>query len=150
MVMLNRIQAFFEQLSKPVENQHIVNQEQLSIACAVLLCEVMKADHVIEQDEELKLTQLLQTQFSLTEPEVRLLIKQALDNAEQSTDLYSYTSIINKTYDHEEKIKLVASLWQLANADGEISAIEHHLIRKIADLLHLRHSEYIASKSSLR
>ena len=37
-------------------------------------------------------------------------------------------------------------LWQVAYADGELANIEEHIIRKIADLLHLRHSEYIATK----
>ena len=37
-------------------------------------------------------------------------------------------------------------LWRVAYADGELASIEEHIIRKIADLLHLRHSEYIATK----
>ncbi len=37
-------------------------------------------------------------------------------------------------------------LWKVAYADGELASIEEHIIRKIADLLHLRHSEYIQTK----
>ena len=41
-------------------------------------------------------------------------------------------------------------LWQGAYADGELSSIEEHIIRKIADLLHLRHSEYIQTKLNIQ
>jgi len=45
-----------------------------------------------------------------------------------------------------EKIKMVEMLWHVANADGKIAAVEQHTIRKIADLLNLRHNEYLKSK----
>ena len=41
---------------------------------------------------------------------------------------------------------MVKNLWLLALADGEVSAVEEHTIRRIADLLHLRQSEYIQAK----
>ena len=44
---------------------------------------------------------------------------------------------------------MVSLLWQLAIADGEIASIEEHVIRKVADLLHLRHAEYIRAKDSI-
>ena len=37
-------------------------------------------------------------------------------------------------------------LWRVAVADGEISKYEDYLIRKIADLIHLPHSEFIRAK----
>lgn len=41
---------------------------------------------------------------------------------------------------------MVELLWQVALADGELANIEEHIIRKIADLLHLNHTEYIQTK----
>jgi uncharacterized tellurite resistance protein B-like protein len=34
----------------------------------------------------------------------------------------------------------------MAYADGELASIEEHVIRKIGDLLQLRHAEYIQTK----
>ena len=54
--------------------------------------------------------------------------------------------IRDRYYSLDERIKIVTLLWKVAYADGELANIEEHIIRKIADLLHLRHSEYIATK----
>jgi uncharacterized tellurite resistance protein B-like protein len=37
-------------------------------------------------------------------------------------------------------------MWQVAYADAEISAHENHLMRRIAELLHIAHGDYIAAK----
>ncbi len=37
-------------------------------------------------------------------------------------------------------------MWQVAYTDGHISAEENHLMRRMADLLHISHGDYIAAK----
>jgi uncharacterized tellurite resistance protein B-like protein len=37
-------------------------------------------------------------------------------------------------------------MWQVAYADGRISAHENHLMRRMADLLHIGHGDYVAAK----
>jgi uncharacterized tellurite resistance protein B-like protein len=37
-------------------------------------------------------------------------------------------------------------LWTVAYADGHADAHEAHLLRRIADLLHIRHGDAIAAK----
>ena len=66
--------------------------------------------------------------------------------SENANDFYQFTSKLNQHYSLDDRIKIVTLLWQVAYADGELASIEEHIIRKIADLLHLRHSEYIATK----
>ena len=41
-------------------------------------------------------------------------------------------------------------LCEVMLADGQLASIEEHIIRKIADLLHLRHSEYIQTKLNIQ
>ena len=146
--MLNRVSAFFKSLNNLTSNDE---NEALSIevACAVLLCEIMRADHHIDDAEKMKMAELLKEKFNLTPDETQQILTTALATSDDSNDLHRYTSLINQHYQAEEKLNLVKQLWHIALADGEISAIEHHLIRKIADLLHLRHSEYVASKPSV-
>lgn len=142
--MLAKINKFFQTLNNTNETE----KEALTpeMACAVLLCEVMRADHELDQQEQIELQELLSARFNLPANEIKALIAQALQKSNESNDLYFYTSLINKRFNINEKQHLVAMLWKLAQADGNISAIESHIIRKIADLLHLRHSEYIATK----
>ncbi|WP_448213627.1 tellurite resistance TerB family protein [Colwellia sp. MEBiC06753] len=143
--MINKIQRFFEQ----VFAEQSLPEEALDveIACAVLLVEVMKADGLITDDELSIVATTLTQYFSLTPIEVDDIIEQAIALSENANDFYQFTSTLNKHYNPEQKTKIVSILWQLAQADGEVVAIEQHVIRKIADLLHLRHSEYTQAKA---
>ena len=143
--MINKIGLFFKNLNQG-STDNSAEKISLELACAVLLCAVMRADHHFSPDEQAALDQLLTDKFHLTVDEVAEVVNLALTHSNESNDLYTYTSIINNNFNIEDKKSLVNMLWQVANADGDIAAIESHIIRKIADLLHLRHSEYIATK----
>jgi len=143
--MLNKISDFFNTLlsTDKTEAECTLSVE---IACAVLLCEVMRADSVFTSNEQDELSAIITEQFNLTEQEVSSILEQAFELSENASDFYQFTSKLNQYYSLDERIKIVTLLWQVAYADGELANIEEHIIRKIADLLHLRHSEYIATK----
>lgn len=142
--MLSKISAFFQSLAETENSQE--NEISLEIACSVLLCEVMLADGQLDDTEKAKLNDIISSQFQLTDIEVAEIIQHALLLCENATDFYQFTSKINESYSLEQRIKMLELLWQVAYADGELASIEEHIIRKIADLLHLRHSEYIQTK----
>lgn len=143
--MLKKISMFFLSITR-FEVESSRDEISLQMACAVLLAEVMRADGDFADSEKIKIKSLLKKHFALTEQELNEIIEHSEILTEQATDFYQFTSKINSNYTIEEKIKIVDMLWQVANADGEISSIEQHVIHKIADLLHLRHNEYISSK----
>ncbi len=143
--MFNKISNFFNALLAN-ENNKTSDELSLEISCAVLLCEVMRADSVFTEKEQDELSAILAKQFNLTSQEVEAILEQAFELSENANDFYQFTSKLNQYYSLESRIKIVTLLWQVAYADGELANIEEHIIRKIADLLHLRHSEYIATK----
>ncbi|NMP31880.1 TerB family tellurite resistance protein [Thalassotalea sp. M1531] len=144
--MLNKIQRFFDDI---LANEQVSSDElSLDIACAVLLVEVMKADGLITNEEQQHVATVLTKHFPLTPIEVDDLINAAIELSENANDFYRFTSTINKQYSPEQKVHMVEILWQLALADGELAAVEQHIIRKIADLLHLRHNEYMQAKTN--
>ncbi|WDE12314.1 TerB family tellurite resistance protein [Thalassomonas haliotis] len=143
--MLTKISMFFQFFNDDAapENEQVIS---LEIACAVLLCEVMRADGHFAPQEQAHISEILTAQFQLTPAEVDEIIAQAIKLSEHATDFYQFTSKINQHYTLEQRINMVCLLWRLAYADGELAAIEEHIIRKIADLLYLNHQEYIQAK----
>lgn len=143
--MLKQLSDFFTAI---IDTPHQTGPTppSLEVSCAVLLCEVMRADHDNTSDEKKALDSLLSKHFSLSDTQVNSVISLAVELSENSSDFYQFTKVINEEYALDERIKIVDLLWQVAYADGELANIEEHIIRKIADLLHLRHSEYIATK----
>jgi len=71
-----------------------------------------------------------------------------LANAEkhEATDYYTFTSLINEHYSQQQKIKLVEDLWRLAYADNELDKYEEHLLRRLSELLHVPHKDFIRTK----
>lgn len=147
--MLNKISAFFTELVEDFQkttDQQKNTELSIEICCAVLLCEVMRADSAFTEEEQDSLTTILTNQFNLSSLEVTDILEKAFELSENASDFYQFTSKINQYYSLDERIKIVTLLWKVAFADGELASIEEHIIRKIADLLHLRHNEYIATK----
>jgi uncharacterized tellurite resistance protein B-like protein len=143
--MLAKINAFFQSLNAG-ENSASSSELSLEIACSVLLCEVMLADGKLDKNEQEKLSLIISQQFNLASDEVSSIIEKAILLCESATDFYQFTSKLNEHYSVEQRVKMLDLLWQVAYADGHLDSIEEHIIRKIADLLRLRHSEFIQTK----
>ncbi|OUS23853.1 hypothetical protein A9Q98_14455 [Thalassotalea sp. 42_200_T64] len=145
--MLTKIRIFIRNLQ---QDSVVNNTLSLEIATAVLLFEVMRADHKYEDEEKAKVIELLQQHFQLDKSEVNDILALAEDESHHANDFYRYTTLINEQYELADRIKIVESLWQVAYSDGHLDVIEEHIIRKIADLLHLRHGEYIQCKLKIQ
>ncbi|WP_206485124.1 TerB family tellurite resistance protein [Thalassotalea sp. G2M2-11] len=143
--MLAKIANFFNELQK--DNANTDEPLSLEMACTVLLCEVMRADGQLDANEQKMLSKTIQRQFALEPQAVEELISKAKELSEHAIDFHQFTSKVNRHYNAHQKTEMVALLWKLALADGEIASIEEHVIRKIADLLHLSRAEYARAKS---
>lgn len=142
--MLAKISKFLTTLNTPEIN----HEEKISLetACTVLLCEVMRADGNLDEKEQALLETIVAQRFSIPAEEARSLISEGISLSEHATDFYQFTSVLNKHYLDDEKTQIVTLLWQLARVDGNVARIEEHIIKRIADLLHLRHADYIRAK----
>ena len=60
--------------------------------------------------------------------------------------LYDWTKIINDTFDYDERVNVLRTLWDVAHADNIIDKYEDYTIRKIADLIYVKHSDFIRAK----
>ena len=116
------------------------------MAAAALLIELGRADYESDPDERKAIIDAIRQGSGLQDDELDSLVDAAQASAERSTSLYEFTSLINAQYSLDEKVALIAALWRVAAADGDIHKYEEHLIRRIADLLYVPHSEFIRAK----
>jgi uncharacterized tellurite resistance protein B-like protein len=82
----------------------------------------------------------------ITREEAEEILATALSQAEDATSLYEFTGQINDALDQDGKQALLESIWHVALADESIDKYEEHLIRRIADLLHLNHRELMQAR----
>lgn len=146
--MLQAIKQFFEERVSP-EGDHNA-QDKTQLACAALLIEVMRADRSIDPAEQTALLYLLEQQFGLSDKDIKTLVLLAEQEADEATSLFQFTQLINAHYAYEQKVAVIRALWTIAFADQLLDKYEEQLIRKIADLLHIRHRDFIRSKQETR
>ncbi|AFJ03012.1 hypothetical protein Q7C_1871 [Methylophaga frappieri] len=123
-----------------------VSKGDSQLAVAALLVEVMAADDEQQPEEVATLQKLLKTQFDLTDVEAKQLQQDAITAHAQATDYFAFTRHINEQYTMPEKIQLIEQLWTMAASDDVVEAVEQHVIRRIAGLLHVAHQDFIAAK----
>ncbi|MFW5443612.1 MAG: TerB family tellurite resistance protein [Methylococcaceae bacterium] len=147
--MLNQIKLFFDQhIALPSPDQ--LSEENIQLACAALFIEMMHIDDIVHADEHEMILNRMREIFSLSFDQANDLISIATQQRQQATDYYQFTSLINKAYTQEQKITLIKSLWQIAYADGELDMHEEHMVRKLADLLHVPHLQFIKTKNQVK
>lgn len=121
-------------------------EQLLQLAAAVLLVEVMRSDSQTTDEERSAVLSALKRRFALAADDLEALMQRAEETAREAHDFHSFTSRINDALDHPQKVLLIEHLWEVAYADDQLSAHEHHVIRKVADLLHVPHGAYISAK----
>ncbi len=144
--MFSKLQQFFDKyLHETAENKAPL-QHRLQLAAAALMVEMLYADDQVSEQEETKIRQLISQRFELKSDEIESLIELAHNEKHDATDYFAFTSLLNKHYSQPQKVKLVEDLWTLAYADQQLDKFEEHLLRRLADLLHVPHQDFIRTK----
>lgn len=146
--MIRKIKTFFDTRVKISSDEQLISdQNQVRTAAAALLVEIMVTDGLITEDEETTIKNLLENGFGLSQPEAEELFELAKQEVTEATSLYQFTGLVNEHFSASEKFDLLTQTWQVALADGALDKYEENLIRRLADLLHIRHSQFIKAKS---
>jgi uncharacterized tellurite resistance protein B-like protein len=145
--MIEKIKNLF---SKKVLEAEADSTSAEQLATAALLIEVMVIDGNLDPDETQSIAVTLSRMLDLSAQQVDELIELSQAEVREATSLYQFTSEINKHFDHNKKLSLMTAMWRVAFADGHLDKHEENIIRRVADLLHIRHSEYIRCKQLAR
>jgi uncharacterized tellurite resistance protein B-like protein len=118
-------------------------EHALRFATAILLVEVARADFAEDLSEDAAMLRLLKESFALGEEETALLVAEAKTEADHAASLQAFTRRLHENLTVPEKYRIVEMLWRVALADEHLDKHEDHLIRKIAGLLYVSHSDLI-------
>ncbi|MGQ9425969.1 tellurite resistance TerB family protein [Gilvimarinus sp. F26214L] len=147
--MLNKILDYFNTELARNEGETL-SHDQCQLATAALLIEVAAADRDFGADEMQTLRTLLAQRFELDDSQLEELTRLAEAEQEEATSLYQFTQMINQQCRPNEKYQLLQGMWEVAYADGNLDKYEEHLIRRVAELIHVPHNEFIRAKLEAR
>lgn len=143
MSMIRTLKSLFELPAGESEQERVHRQH---LAAAALLIETARADFTEDGSEQAALENLLSDSLQLDPVEVHELVEQAAVQVDRATSLYEFTRVINDHYSAGQKLQLVANMWAVAYADGNLDKYEEHLIRRVAELIYVPHQDYIRAK----
>ena len=143
--MISSLRRFFEShiaaAAAPADPEH-----GLRLATAALLVEVVRIDRDTQEAEREAVRRAVHEKFDLAAGEADALMALAEAEIAQANDYFQFTSLINQRFSQPQKERMIELMWQVAYADAALSAHELHLMRKVAGLLHVPDSAYIAAK----
>ena len=142
--MLQKIKSFFESKISVDSEKDI--EHQLRLATASLMIEMMLDDGEVHEKEEKILKEKLQKTFELENNETTELFELAHEEVKQAVDYHQFTSLIAKNFSQPQKIRVIENLWAVAYADDELDQYEEVMVRRIADLIYVTHSEFMQAK----
>jgi uncharacterized tellurite resistance protein B-like protein len=146
--MLSRLKQLIDPLTSDPRDA-LEPARRLELATAALLVEVMRSDGAADAERR-AVEAAVERRFGLSGDEARALVADAEAEVREAVGYYPFTSLINRHFSVEDKERIVELLWHVAYADATLSAHEQHVIRKVADLLHVSHASYIAAKLRAR
>lgn len=148
--MLQLFKTLLDNLSsnnRPVDNQHAavcgLSSEQFASVSLMLM--LANADFSLANEETDLVEKYLQQELALSAAEAKEVCQQAIKRADEAVSLHEFTKEL-KLLSYDTRLKLMDQLWQQVYSDNELDPNEEAMIRKIADLLFIRHSDYIQAK----
>jgi uncharacterized tellurite resistance protein B-like protein len=149
--MLKRLNDLIEQAfggapaDTPVDRDHA-----LQVATAMLLVEVARADYAEDLSEDQAVFASIKEFFALSDDETTLLIEDARRQADHAVSLQMFTRRLTEQLSAAERQRVVEMLWKVALADQRLDKYEDYVVRKVADLLYVPHSDLIRIRNRVR
>jgi uncharacterized tellurite resistance protein B-like protein len=142
--MISKLLALFQQEEIKTESH------KPELAAAALLVEIMNADHDVSPTESGSIKNILLDTLLINADVADELLATAKKEVHEATDLFQFTGVINTSYSYEEKVSLIESLWKVAYSDKQLDKYEEHMVRRIADLLYVSHSDFMQTKNRIK
>ena len=123
------------------------HETQLSAAC--LLLSIAEADEILEKQELDTIQDILKDFFSVTDNDAQALIHDAQVKMKNATGLFEFGQHLNAVFDHEDKLDFISCVFEVAYSDGNLHYLEHHTVKKIANILNVDREDILIAKTEM-
>ncbi|NWF36673.1 TerB family tellurite resistance protein [Mariprofundus sp. KV] len=141
--MIKKLQTLWRRAADTPQEKR---RHEVSLAVTALMVEVMRMDGKLDEAERSEIVLAIEKRFGLSKAEVHELIEVAAIETEQALDLHQFTATVVKSFSTDERKEILSELWCVAMADGHVDPYEEQLLRRMAELMGLHHSQFIQAK----
>jgi uncharacterized tellurite resistance protein B-like protein len=134
--MLDRLRHFIaDVVSSETPEHRSFDETGCKLAATALFVHIISLDGTPSDVEIRKLHELIETRFGLDPGTANKLIEAATRVEGDAVDLYRFTSVIMRSLNDEDRLRIVEMMWELVYADGHVSEFEENVVWRAADLL---------------
>jgi len=123
---------------------------EIELTASLLAYEIARGDGDVSESElSIILNEIkkITSKVGKSEQEILKIIQ---NFSSDSISFHEFIEDINKDYSKEDKLALLNFLWSVAYADSVLEVNEERLIRRIADLIHLKDIDVLKIKDKVR
>ena len=142
------IRQFFQSRLSSPEEPH--RPDAVAIAACALLLEIAHADDVFAPEERERIVRAVREDLGVPASDVAEVVRLAEEERRESVDLYQFTKLVGEKFSRDQRLRLIEVIWGVVYADGELSAVENQLARRIAELLGFQHPEVQAVRERVK
>jgi len=143
--LLEKASSDWQGAGASIQHWQQLGLSESQFMAVVLMLQLADADfNSSEQEHQLVLDYLVK-EYGLAATQAESVFAEAFKLAGDATCLHAFTSKL-KVLTEAERLKLLDQLWQVAYADGTIDPNEEAMLRHVADLLFIKHSDFVKSK----
>ena len=126
------------------------DSREIILSSTCLLLSIANADDNIDDKELAIIDEIIQDFFSIDKHQTAKILNDAKQNLKDSTDYYSYGKKLNENFSLNDKIDFISCIFEVAYSDGEYHYLEEHMIKKIANMLHIENKDLINVKMDIK
>jgi uncharacterized tellurite resistance protein B-like protein len=109
--------------------------DEQQVAEAALMFHVIAVDGTVTDAEREHLTKVLSAKYNLDSDQLQALLEEARRANDEAIDLFQFTRVLRVELSHEERLTLIANLWEMVFADGVVHEFEDNIVWRVAELL---------------
>ena len=126
------------------------DSKEIILASTCLLLSIADVDDNIDDKELSIIDEIIQDFFDIEKDNTQEIINEAKDNLKDSTDYFSYGKKLNENFSLSDKIDFISCIFEVAYSDGEYHYLEEHMIKKIANMLHIENKDLVNVKMDIK
>ena len=144
--MFDRVISFLRDMPLSASDRGSERDDDPRVAAAALLFHVMNADGVRQDSEWDRVKQLLAETYNLSGADLEALVKAGEKADNEAIDLYTFTSVLKRHLDEEERIAFIRLMWDIVYADGVVHELEDNMLWRVAELIGVERRDRILTR----
>ena len=126
------------------------DSKEIILASTCLLLSIADADNNIDDKELSIIDEIIQDFFNVNKEDTNTIINNAKKSLLESTDYFSFGKILNESFSITDKVDFLSCIFEVAYSDGEYHYLEEHMIKKIANILHIENKDLVDVKMDIK